>query len=367
VLLTPPPPETQRRKRSIPVEVSKLNRSELGVLHRLLEEPNPDGQIDGLKWTRFPGLYIQIRGDAQSWVFRWSVRGKQRVMGLGSCSKVTPQDAVDLAAKYMAIVHEGGNPIEVRDAERAAAGLKPVRPLAAAADPIARTFRDAARVYMAKHEDGWTDPLQWAKPLQRYAYPVMADVPISQVSTDHLVKVLEPIWRTKHVTAMKLKSRIAQVLDWAEAERLRSGDNPARAKSVPLRLGNGFRKPVQHFKAIHYPQMAAFWKALAAVDSVAADVVRFMVLTATRPSEALNARWEEIDLAQRIWAIPLVRMKMKKPHRIPLSGKAIEVLHALRDHRQAEALLHDAGDEAMHRVLLPPRGLHDRRDRGAGG
>ena len=155
-------------------------------------------------------------------------------------------------------------------------------------------------------------------------------MPLGEIGIDHIVRVLEPIWRPKHVTAKKVRSRIRLILDWAEAMEWRSGDNPTRSKAVDIRLGNGMSHAVKHFEAIPYRQMPGFWQALAGVDTVKGDVTRFLILTAVRANEALGATWEELDLEQRVWAIPAERMKMKGGHRVPLSDAALTVLEKRR-------------------------------------
>jgi integrase len=313
-----------------------LRRAEIEALTTLLYDDNTEGPLDGLEWTKYPGLFVRRTRNTASWVFRWNVAGgKKKVMGLGSREKVAPQEAVDLAERYMEIARSGGDPRAVRDAEREAAGLKPVRSTAVVAEaaPSARTFRDAARLYLAEFEDRWKDKnhaMQWAQTLRDYVYPVIGDVPLGEIGVGHIVQVLEPLWHPKHVTAKKVRSRIRLILDWAEAMEWRSGDNPTRSKAVDIRLGNGMSHTVKHFEAIPYRQMPSFWEALAVNVTVKGDVTRFMILTAVRANEALGATWEEIDLEQRVWTIPAARMKMERGHRVPLSDQAMAVLEKRR-------------------------------------
>ena len=56
----------------------------------------------------------------------------------------------------------------------------------------------------------------------------------------------------------------------------------------------------------------------------------FLVLTAARSSEVRLARWNEMDLAERLWTIPGERMKMAREHRVPLSGRTLEILDRTR-------------------------------------
>jgi integrase len=298
----------------------------------MLNSDNTEGQFDCRVSAGVRNLFYQRRGNSLTWVLQWTFNGKLQTMGLGPASADRRKEVGRLVAKYHEIIKAGGDPRLVRDEELRAAGLQPVRSTPAVAE-AARTFRDAARLYLAEFEDRWKSEnhaLQWAQTLRDYVNPVIGDVPLGEIGVDHIVRVLEPIWRTKHVTAKKVRSRIRLILDWAEAMEWRSGDNPTRSKAVDIRLGNGMSHAVKHFEAIPYRQMPGFWQALAGDDTVKGDVTRFIILTAVRANEAIGATWEEIDLEQRVWTIPAARMKMERGHRVPLSDRAMAVLEKRR-------------------------------------
>ena len=173
--------------------------------------------------------------------------------------------------------------------------------------------------------------------MHQHGYPVLGDVPIARVDVEHVVEAPRPIWHTHNPKAIQLKSAISQVLEWAEAKCWRTGGNPARSRAVNTLLGNGVRHEVKHFAAIPVSQMPAFWNRLAQEASTTADILRLQVLCASRPSEAVEARWEEIDLEARLWTIPGERMKKGKAHRVPLSEPAVEMLK--RRHAAAGGLV----------------------------
>ena len=214
------------------------------------------------------------------------------------------------------------------------------------------TFRDVARAYLQEHAPRWKreeSELRFARMMRQHGYPVLGDIPIARVDVEHVVEALRPIWHTQNPKAIQLKSAISQVLEWAEAKGWRSGGNPARSRAVNTLLGNGVRHEVKHFAAIPVSQMPAFWKRLAQETSTTADILRLQVLCATRPSEAVEARWEEIDLEARLWTIPGERMKKGKAHRIPLSEPAVELLK--RRHAAADGLVFPGKDgKPMHRL-----------------
>ena len=146
------------------------------------------------------------------------------------------------------------------------------------------------------------------------------------------MRVIEPLWTTKPETAGRLRGRIESILDWARVRGYRTGENPARWKGhldhlLPAR--NKVRK-VEHHAALPYAEIGDFMVDLRQVDSVPARALEWMILTATRTSETLNATWTEIDLDDAVWTIPGERMKGGKEHRVPLSDAALALLKGMQ-------------------------------------
>ena len=83
-----------------------------------------------------------------------------------------------------------------------------------------------------------------------------------------------------------------------------------------------------------YRELPAFMDELRKREGVAARALEFLILTATRTSEALNATWDEFDLETGIWTIPAARMKARVEHRVPLSRRAMEILRDLERDRE---------------------------------
>jgi integrase len=69
----------------------------------------------------------------------------------------------------------------------------------------------------------------------------------------------------------------------------------------------------------------------ASIMKITRYLVEWQLHTMTRPIEAATARWEDIDLEHKVWVIPAERMKMKKPHTIPLTPQALGLLCALKE------------------------------------
>lgn len=200
------------------------------------------------------------------------------------------------------------------------------------------TFRECAEEYIKSHQAGWSNAKhakQWPSTLEEYVYPVIGNMTVAQLSgrsgTQKIKEALDPIWYAKPPTAMRVRGRIEKVLDWAKAQGLRDGDNPARWKGHLDSIYPTKEKlaPVKHHAAMHYRDVPDFMRKLRAIDNTPARAFEFMILTAARSSEVLQARWSEIDREGRTWVISKDRMKMRRPHRQPLSDHAMAILEAL--------------------------------------
>jgi integrase len=272
------------------------------------------------------GLYLQVsEGGTKAWLFNYMRHGRARSMGLGPLHTVSLAEAREAAREARKLLRDGIDPIEARQAERQAAR-------AAAAKAV--TFQEAAERYIKAHEAGWRNDkhrAQWRQSLAAYAIPVIGSLAVDRIDTGHVLKVLEPIWTERPETASRTRGRIESVLDWAAARGYRSGDNPARwrghlAHMLPKRAKVAAPKRMAALPYVELPELVA---ELRQQDSVTARALELAILTAARSGEALGARWDEVDMQAKVWTVPGERMKAGKPHRVPLSDRAVEILAAL--------------------------------------
>lgn len=203
------------------------------------------------------------------------------------------------------------------------------------------TFDECARKLIAAKEAGWRNAkhrAQWPATLKTYASPVFGRLPVSEIDTGLVLQAIEPIWRTKPETASRLRGRIEAVLDWARVHEFRTGENPARWKGHLdhlLPAGNKLRR-VTHHRALPYTEVAAFMAQLEERKDLAALALRCLILTAARTSELVGARWEEVDLQEKVWTVPPERMKGGREHRIPLSYPVMSIFSQLAEGRHGE-------------------------------
>jgi integrase len=280
------------------------------------------------------GLYLQVTAAAAgglngSWLFRYARQGKAHWLGLGSAADVSLAEARKRRREERRRLAEGRDPLtEKRERQAVHAGVP--------------TFRECARLYIEAHKPGWKNGKhaeQWTNTLAAYAYPEIGSLGVDRIDTADVLKVLEPIWRTKTETASRLRGRIENILAWATVRGYRSGDNPARwrhhlAQLLPARAKV---QKVEHHAALSYRELPAFVAQLVEQPGVGALALRFTILTACRTAEVVAARWAEIDLDQKIWTIPASRMKAGREHRVALSEAALAVLEAARAPHEGEA------------------------------
>jgi integrase len=277
------------------------------------------------------GLYLQISAyGTKAWVSRYTLNGESREMGLGSLNTVSLAEAREAARECRKLIREGIDPISQRRAEKAARQLEGAK---------AMTFQQCAEDYVRSHGEAWRSikhAAQWSRTLESYAFPVIGRLPVQAVDTALVMRILKPIWSTKTETATRVRGRIEVTLDAAKVLGYRSGENPARWRGHLDKLLPSPEKirKIRHHPALPYNEMGAFMVKLRLRGAVAARGLEFLILTAARTSEVTGARWDEVDIAERIWTIAASRMKSRKEHRVPLSPDALSVLLAMSATRQ---------------------------------
>lgn len=309
------------------------------------------------------GLFLRIGATGSaSWVFKYTLAGTARELGLGpyrpgESDSVAVERARALAGEIRAKVklekqHPRATRIEAKAAERAELAERRAREEIEAARKV--PFRVCAERCIAARAMSPKNSQDWQSTLTTYTYPVFrkpggepGDLPASEIDSALVQKVLEPVWRAHKTMPGKLRSRIETVLEWARVMGYREGDNPARWKG---QLQHALAKPADIHEAIPhdampFDQLADFMGKLRDFHHpdtamvTRATALEFVILSALRTSEIREARWDEFDIAAKVWTIPRARMKTKKTkngnkgnaHRVPLSDRMLEILSEMKD------------------------------------
>jgi integrase len=291
------------------------------AIHRLtarqvaaLREPGryPDGG----------NLFVVIGpSGGRNWSLRYVIGGKSREMGLGPATPdgVSLAEARERAAEARRLLAQGVDPLEQKRASETAQKA------------ASTTFGTFADQYIRDQRSGWANPkhaAQWEMTLGDAYCRSIRRLPITEVGVEHVLAVLSPHWQRVPETARRVRMRLEKVLDAAKVRGLRIGENPARWKGNLDHLLPRQTTKKAHHAALPFTEVPAFIGSLRARDKgTAALALELTILTAARSGEALGARWEEFDLEAKVWTIPQERMKARRPHRVPLSPAALDVLN----------------------------------------
>ena len=293
----------------------------MAELHRLTPAQVRDAK-PGDKLADGGGLRLDVdRNGNRNWIFRYKSpsSGKERYQGLGSAADVTLTKARSAAQASRDLIRQGKDPLQAKAEAREAARVEAAKAI---------TFEEFAKQYVATHKPGWRNPKhaqQWENTLRDYVYPVIGSTPVPSVTTDDVVKVLSPIWLTKKETAARIRGRIEKIIDAAKAGKKFAGDNPALLGIIRHLLpAQKRKKSVKHFAALPYEELPKFWRSLANDTSDAARMLRWIILTACRFSEAHHM--DRAEVKDDLWTVPAGRTKSEREHYVPLTSLALAQL-----------------------------------------
>ena len=275
---------------------------------RSLKTPgrHPDGET----------LYLVVsRSGYRSWIQRLVIRGRRHDMGLGPFPAVSLAEARQRAHNNRVLARSGGDPMS----DKQAAARVP-------------SFETLARQHIAENSSSWRNlkhRAQWLTTLEVYAFPSLGGLRVHEITRRHVIETLTPIWTSKPETAKRVRQRIRSVMDRAVAMEY-VDYNPA-GDAINAALARQPRA-VAHHRALPYGELLAALRA--ARDSGAGTAAKLafemLALTACRSGEVRSMTWDEVNLQEATWTIPGTRMKAGRPHRAPLSPRALAILGEAR-------------------------------------
>ena len=293
------------------------------------------------------GLRLYVSSPtAKRWVFRYTRDGKRPEIGLGSYPTVSLAHARQLAQMYRQELSQGRDPKTVK------AQLKTGR-------TKIPTLQEYAAQYIKTYSSTWgyKSESQWRNTIDQYVNPKIGRIPVDEVSVEHILSVLKPIWTRIPETAKRLQARIERILDAAISEQHRTTANPACWKGhlahlLPLRDS---KRLIKHHPALPYLELPDFIRELKLGAAPSHAALQMLILTATRTSDVLNAKWQEIDITRRLWTIPKDRTKTKlRDHRVPISNNLAIILERATELRVSEFIFpgHRHGKPLSNMALL---------------
>lgn len=281
------------------------------------------------------GLYLMIRKSGlKTWIYRYSIHGRTRDMGLGSVTSINDIDVARRAAgEARLLVKSGRDPLVKKAADMTAVKVEQ------------ETFRSFGEIlgefFVSKDRTGYfrteRTRSRWRYNLYTHA-KALHRFPISQIETRDVYAVLEPLWLNKTETASRTRLYVEAVLSWAKTMGLRSDPNPAvwRGNLDQLLTPKERVRPSKNHPAMPWQELPDFMARLQSLDLPSASLLEYIILTASRSGEARGALWREIDLDRGVWEISAERMKMKRPHIVPISDRLKTIIE-----KQAKCRIND--------------------------
>lgn len=265
------------------------------------------------------GLVLVVRtSGARLWRLRYTFAGKERMLALGEYPDTGLKAARERAAAARELVRQGVDPVQHGRETRAQR-----------VNAAMQTFEVVADEWIAKKSKKWTEGHveQNRQSLRDYAFPKIGKRPISALTAQDIMQVLDPIERAgKLETLRRVRQRVGSVFAYA-VQTGRRPDNPIRD------IAGAFDAPERtHFASIKPDDLQAFLARLETYQGHPSTkgIIRMILWTASRTGEIRAATWDEFDLDAGIWTVPAQRMKKRRPHVVPLPAPAVAMLRELR-------------------------------------
>lgn len=263
------------------------------------------------------GLHVWVNPKGHKyWVFRYTFNGKQKNISFGSFPIVSLIDARKKALDARQALHRGIDPLAERIKNQTPAKTE-IR------------FSDFAIEYINTKKSGWSNEKhaqQWLSTVTQYAIPMIGKMSLNDVTTDDILKILNPIWSSKTETASRLRGRLEKIFAAAITRGYREKNNPAlwvgHLETIlppPRKI-----KKVNHHKALTFNELPKFVSELRQIGTIGALALEFTILNASRTGEVLSAKISEIQ--DELWVIPSHRMKARREHIVPLCQRSREIL-----------------------------------------
>ena len=268
----------------------------------------------------------------KSFRLRYMVDGKRTDRSLGSTKKLTLADARAKADDLMKTLTAD----LVVPAEQLVKEKRAVAESARRADNAKLTFREVAEEFIVRVKiPAWKNPYEsaqdWRGRLERYAYPVLGDMPIDEIRRSDVVDALQPTWNSLHDTTKRVRYYIQNVFDYALDRDYTEIANPATAritKSLPEWTGK-----VKHQASLHYEDAPSVYKALVENNNQSSLALQALMLTAQRQIDVRKMRWDQINFDSSVWNALIAKKSRKHSDfllEVPLPDQLMDTLQRLR-------------------------------------
>lgn len=273
------------------------------------------------KVSDFDGLYIAVNPNGSKlWRFKYRLDGKEKLLSIGAYPAISLLQARQARDAARAELATGGDPSETKQEE------KRIR-----RESQGHTFEKIGAAFLDKQRREGKSPATLSKTEYhlKLANKDFGRKPISDITSPMVLRCLRKVeTKGNYETAHRLRSRIGSIFRYAVASGIAETD-PTYALRDAL-----IRPTVKHRAAITDPK--ALGALLVAIDGFEGQTttriaLHLLAILAQRPGEIRHARWDEFDFVEAVWSIPAEKMKMRKPHNVPLPDQALALLEQLRN------------------------------------
>ena len=291
------------------------------------------------------GLHLWVtKGNKKYWIYRYTFHGQRFDISLGTFPEIHLTEArakaIQLRAKIINDINPRNERIEAK--EKIKKSLPKIE------------FEKFSHEFIARMSPKWRSTKhesQWVSSLSIHAFPLIGKLSPEEITTQHILDILAPIWTSKQVTAARLRGRLERIISASITSGLRSSTNPAIWKGHLENLLPWVKASQGHHAAMNYKEVPALMEILQRNTSQSSLALQFTILNALRTSEGLFARKSEIDSG--IFTIPANRMKGNQEHQVPLSQPSLNLIARLPNlNLTTDLLFHNNGKRLSNMSML---------------
>ncbi|EOT6086334.1 tyrosine-type recombinase/integrase [Escherichia coli] len=280
---------------------------------KAIEAAQPKDKPYKLTDSQTPGLFLLVHPNgSRYWRFRYWIGKREYLQAIGIYPLISLKEARKRATESRSLIANGINPMEAARKEKAIDALN-----------MAASFKTVAEDWLTTRVSGWSESYtkQVRSALEKDVYPVLGKRSIVDITARDVLALLQKKERTAPEAARKLRQRIGEIFKFAVITEL-VNRNPVADLDTALKA----RRP-GHNAWIQISEIPAFYKALERAGSVQIQTaIRLLILTVLRTAELRLMRWEWVDLESATITLPAEVMKARRPHVVPLSRQAVELL-----------------------------------------
>ncbi|HAV8165111.1 TPA: tyrosine-type recombinase/integrase [Escherichia coli] len=278
-----------------------------------IEAAQPKDKPYKLTDSQTPGLFLLVHPNGSKyWRFRYWVSKRERLQAIGVYPLISLKEARKRATESRLLIAQGIDPMDLARKEKAIDALNAIA-----------SFKAVAEDWFATRVSGWSESYtkQVRSALEKDVYPVLGKRSIIDITARDVLSLLQKKERTAPEQARKLRQRIGEIFKFAVITEL-VNRNPVADLDTALKA----RRP-GHNAWLQINEILPFYKALDRAGTVQIQTaIRLLILTALRTAELRKMRWEWVDLESKSITLPAEVMKARRPHVVPLSRQAVELL-----------------------------------------